>query len=99
MLSLAERQLQREAEERRRLRALLEEADFRAVLAVPAGRRFLRRVLAECGTHRGTFAESERLSAFLEGKRAVGLWLLTLFADCPGLYVQLLQEEVVDDAG
>ncbi len=96
--AIAERQLQREAEERKRLRALLDDADFKAVIETPAGRRFVRRVLGECGTHRGTFAETERLSAFLEGKRSIGLWLQSLFAEYPGFYMQLLQEGGKDDA-
>jgi len=98
MSLLTERQQQREIEERNRLRKLLEDADFKAVIETHAGRRFVRRLLGECGTHRGTFAESDRLSAFLEGKRAVGLWLQSLFAEYPGFYILLLQEGVSDDA-
>ena len=94
---LAERQLQRENEERRRLRALLDDADFKAVIDTPSGRRFVRRLLGECGVHRTTFNESAALAAFLEGKRSMGLWLQSLFAEYPGVYVQLLQEGVKDD--
>ena len=98
MSVISERRQQREIEERNRLRALLEDADFKAVIETPQGRRFVRRVLGECGTHRGTFAESDRLSAFLEGKRAVGLWLQSLFAEYPGFYILLLQDGERDDA-
>jgi hypothetical protein len=98
MSLLAERQQQREAEERKRLRALLEAADFKAVIGTPQGRRFVKRVLGECGVHRTTFNESAALAAYLEGKRSVGLWLQSLFAEYPGFYIQLLQEEVSDDA-
>ena len=96
MQAPVERQQQRELAERKRLRALLADADFKALIETPAGRRFVRRVLSECGLHRGSFAESDRLTAFLEGKRAVGLWLQSLFAEYPGLYIQLLQEGVND---
>lgn len=93
MNAIYENQQRREAEEKRRLQALLEDSDFKAVIETPEGRRFLRRLLAECGIHRSTFAESDRLTAFLEGKRTIGLWLQNLFANYPEIYIQMLRED------
>ena len=76
----------------RQQRELLEQADFKAVLSSTAGRRLLRRVLAECGVHLSSFNPDPAQMAFNEGRRAIGLWLQSLFAECPELYLQLLTE-------
>lgn len=49
--------------------------DLEAVLGTAPGRRFVYRVLAECGVYRSSFSGNSG-SFFQEGKRAVGLWLI-----------------------
>lgn len=87
-----------EREAVRRRRELLETADFKAVTAAPAGRRFIRRVLAECGVHQVSFAgEESHRTAFREGRRSVGLWLQSLFEEQPERYLELLKEGRYDN--
>ncbi|WKJ88765.1 hypothetical protein QZJ86_12105 [Methylomonas montana] len=83
----------REAEHRRQ--AILDKTDFKAIIDTAEGRRFIRRVLAECGVHKLSynFTDTGSNTAFKEGKRSIGLWLQSLFVDCPDQYIQLLKEE------
>ena len=82
---------QREAARQRR--EILERTDFKTVIETPEGRRFMRRVLGECGVHRSSFCGEPLTMAYTEGRRAMGLWLQGLFADFPDQYIQLLTEE------
>lgn len=67
-------------------------ADFKVLLSTPAGRRFMWRMLEECGVYRSTFRPNSE-AAFLEGKRAVGLFLLAQVHDlCPERLVEMLLE-------
>ncbi|MDD4915724.1 MAG: hypothetical protein PHW13_11890 [Methylococcales bacterium] len=79
----------REAESLRRQR--LADEDFRMLAELPAGRRFIRRLLGECGVHQSSYAGDALGMAFREGRRSVGLWLQGLFADCPDAYICLLK--------
>lgn len=47
-------------------------ADMRELLALPAGRRFLIRFVAECGA----FHANPQLDGKIEGRRQVALWLI-----------------------
>lgn len=96
MNRIEEEQLLRETREAERQRqAILDASDFKAIVDTPEGRRFVRRVLAECGVHRLSFnfTDCATNTAFKEGKRSIGLWLQSLFEDCPDHYIRLLKEE------
>lgn len=80
------------------VRAALQRADFRFVLASVEGRRFVRRVLSECGVYQTSYVSGDALAmSYKEGRRSVGLWLQQLFVDCPDQYFQLLKEGEVHD--
>jgi hypothetical protein len=81
---------EREAERLRR--RVLAAADFRKIAELVEGRRFLRRLLAECGVHQSTFCGEPLSMAFREGRRSVGLWVQGQFDGCPDLYIRLLQQ-------
>jgi hypothetical protein len=53
-----------------------QEEDLRAVLATPQGERVLWRILSKTAPFQPTFARSDRESAFAEGRRNLGLWLI-----------------------
>jgi len=73
---------------------ILADTAFSTVANTPEGRRFLRRVLAECGIYQSSFAKGEGdVTAYREGKRSIGLWLLSLFDDIPETYIQLLTDK------
>lgn len=94
MNSLHEEQLLREAREADRQRREIQElSDFKSVIDTVEGRRFIRRVLAECGIHQTSFTGDALTMSFKEGRRSVGLWLQSLFFDCPDQYIKLLKEE------
>lgn len=86
---------QREAAQQRR--AILQAADFKAVLESAEGRRFVYRILAEGGIYQSSFNSDPLVMAYNEGRRALALWLQSLFADCPELYLRLIQEKNTDD--
>ena len=65
----------KEAAEREKLQAERDLNDTRWVLSMPQGRRFLYRLLAECGVYRSSFTGSSE-TFFREGQRNVGLKLL-----------------------
>ena len=92
-------QQEREKEEReaaRVRRVMLAASDFKAVIDMPEGRRFIRRILSECGAYQSSFNTDPLTMAYKEGRRALGLWLQSLFADCPDKYIQLLGEHSYD---
>ena len=91
MDSEAEQQLLKEREAESLRRGLLAAADFRCIAGQPEGRRFIRRLLGECGVHQASFTGEPLTMAYREGRRSVGLWLQALFDDCPHLYIRLLQ--------
>lgn len=87
---------QYELEQARLREVLLANADFKAVIDTAEGRRFVRRVLAECGVHQCSFSSDAGQMAFREGRRSVGLWLQSLFLEFPDQYLKLLGEQVND---
>lgn len=98
MTDIHQQELAREQRDaQRRNQAIADANDFKTVASSPAGRRFLRSLLGECGIYHTTFTGDALTSAFTEGKRAIGLRLIERFNDCPELYIQLLTEQQDDD--
>lgn len=83
--------------EKRRQRALLDAQDFESIATLPAGRRLLKRMMVECGIYQSTFTGDALTSAYQEGKRTMGLWLIEQFNQCPDLYIQLIKEKEPED--
>lgn len=50
--------------------------DLQRILRLPYGRRFVLRVLSEAGLFRASFTLNSMQTAFNEGKRDNGLWLM-----------------------
>lgn len=81
--------------EQQRIQREREVADLVAVMGSPAGRRFVWKLLGECGLYRSSYHPSA-LIHFNEGQRSIGLALLaSLTADCPELYLTM-QSEAID---
>jgi hypothetical protein len=98
MADIHQQELAREQREAQRLnQAIADTNDFKTVASSPAGRRFLRSLLTECGIYHSTFTGDALTSAYAEGKRAIGLSVIDRFNDCPELYIQLLTEKHDDD--
>lgn len=67
--------------------------DVAHLLADVHGRRFLWRVLEECGVYHQSFNHSGSIMSFNEGKRSVGLLLLRdIMEASPEAYVQMMKE-------
>jgi hypothetical protein len=59
------------------------------------GRAFTRRLLAECGVYRLSMATDPHITAFNEGGRNIGLWLMaTMLETAPDAYTLMEQEHV-----
>lgn len=86
----------REAQERDRLRLMREyqlSEDFRGIMATDGGRRFIWFMLEEFGAFKAMPIESHAQMAYMEGRRNVGLMLISkIQADCPERYQQMINE-------
>lgn len=97
-----------EAKEAKRIRRK-EIDDIRQILKLPAGRRYLWRMLSECGVFRSSFTQNSNQTAFNEGIRNIGLKVLedineaesTAFAQMQNEYISAVnskKEEEPEDA-
>lgn len=86
----------KEALEARRLSAMREHQlsdDFRGIMATDGGRRFVWFMLQEFGAFKAMPIESHAQMAYMEGRRNVGLMLISkIQADCPERYQQMILE-------
>lgn len=86
----------KEALEARRLAAMREHQlsdDFRGIMATDGGRRFIWFMLQEFGAFKAMPIESHAQMAYMEGRRNVGLMLISkIQADCPERYQQMILE-------
>lgn len=85
----------RKLREREHLEA--EANDIVALMLERQGRRIMFGLLSRCGVYTGSFAESTQVTAYNEGKRAVGLsYLDILNTYCTEEYVLMLKERQED---
>ena len=93
-----EEQLKEQRDAIRQSREILARSDFKSVVDTPEGRRVLRLILAQCGNAQISFRHGDQhLTAFKEGQRNIGLWLMNqLETYFPDQYIQLLTEDVND---
>jgi hypothetical protein len=83
----------KESKKEYKLRRDRETDDLRVVLKKPEGRRFVYKVLCECGVFKASFTLNSMQSAFNEGRRDIGLALLKLLDEAePNAYSQMLTE-------
>ncbi len=89
----------REAEQLNVTEARRREAeDFKWLMAHAQGRRFMHRLLAHTGVYRSSYNHSGSLMSFNEGKRTVGLMLMSEIMELtPELYFKLLKEHQGND--
>ncbi len=90
----------RERDAKLRKQALQDEADLREMLAIPAARRYMLRLIAKAGVFSGGFeANGSRLYA-REGVRSFGLDIVRDVSTAyPGLIESMLRPpEVVEDS-
>lgn len=66
--------------------------DLAELLNLPAGRRYLWRVLEETGVYKQSFTGSSE-TFFLEGHRKIGLWVLAEIMEInPDSYLLMIKE-------
>ncbi len=75
------------------LRRLREIAWLKDVLHSVAGRDFIWRLLIQCGVWHTSFTGDAPHTFFNEGKRQVGLWVLTEIEEADKRAISLMQEE------
>ena len=67
--------------------------DLKAILDMPGGRRFLWKLLEECGVYKISFIGEPYQTAFNEGKRQIGLRLIEdIFDAYPHAYTGMRVE-------
>nr|DAK96346.1 MAG TPA: hypothetical protein [Caudoviricetes sp.] len=82
-------------EAKKRKDSLLEEqkkADFEWLMSEKRGRRIVRHLLEDAGIWRSTFHESQSISAFNEGRRNMGLKLLSNVQPTSNFHLILTEE-------
>lgn len=47
------------------------------LLQTPEGRHLVWRILEQCGVYRSSFTGDPNQTAFLEGQRSIGLWIMS----------------------
>lgn len=74
-------------------------SDLRKVMQSNEGMRFLWKLLGDCGIYEQSFVfNSERLTAFNEGRRSIGLWLqVEMSQAAPELHVEMIQKMIQVD--
>lgn len=73
------------------------DADFKAGLTTPAGRRVFIRMLTQAGLWNSSYVESPTGTAYNEGRRSVALALMQEAQRvCPDLYSQALREQLAE---
>jgi hypothetical protein len=71
--------------------------DLRGILNSKTGRRFVWRLLERAGVYRTSFNNSGSITAFNEGRRDVGLFLLNEIHEvAPDAYLTMLKEAHAD---
>lgn len=69
-----------------------EAADFLEIMGTAAGRRFVWRLLSQAGVFHSSFTGNSE-TFFREGKRAIGLWVMSeIDALCPESYALMVRE-------
>jgi hypothetical protein len=77
----------------RNVRRETQEADIKAIMAGPSGRRFVHSILADCGIFASSLRDGPELIFFNEGQRNVGLRLLArVQGAAPEQYFDMLKE-------
>lgn len=68
--------------------------EIREVLKTYEGRSLMWRIMEECGIYRTSFTGDALQTAFLEGQRNIGLWVLTeiVFTNGPDTFSIMARE-------
>ncbi len=75
--------------------AEMDKADLETVMRSEAGRRVVQRLLDETGVDRTVLSKDHLNTAYLSGKRDIGLWLeRQLRNGCPDQYLTLIKENL-----
>lgn len=94
----AETEKLKETEDQARRRRKRELNDISKVLDIVEGRRLIWRLLSETGVYRSSFTQDSLQTAFNEGRRDIGLVILTdMNLAKPGAFAQL-QREAISEA-
>jgi len=76
------------------LRRLQEMERLKDILSKEGGRDFIWRLLTECGNYNTTFTGEPYGTVLNEGRRQIGLWVLTeIFEADPQAYIHMQSEK------
>lgn len=73
----------------------IEIADISVIMSTKGGRKFVNRILDQCGVFSDIFNSDTHEHAKNAGRRQVGLWLMSEIQEAsPGEYVTLMRERL-----
>lgn len=71
----------------------IEIADISVIMSTRGGRKFMNRLMNQCGVFNDTFETDTHDHARNAGRRQIGLWLVREIQEAsPGEYITLLKE-------
>jgi len=71
--------------------------DLRDICGLPAGRRFLMRILEHCHIYSTSMSDDPHLTSFREGERNVGLWMAAEIGDAAPQEWLMMQQERLNE--
>lgn len=81
------------ADEARKLAGIKQTEDFARLMATPEAQQFINELLDKCGVYHTSYSTEPLAMAYREGKRSIGLWVLSQFNQHKELYIELLKNE------
>jgi hypothetical protein len=76
----------------------IEIADISVIMSTKGGRKFINRVLDQCGLFSDTFHTDPHDHAKNAGRRQIGLWLVNELKEAStGEYITLIKERLNDE--
>lgn len=76
----------------------IEIADISVIMSTKGGRKFINRVLDQCGVFSDTFDSDTHEHAKNAGRRQIGLWLTNELKEAaPGEFITLMKERLNDE--
>ena len=75
------------------LRRMRENEWLKDILSKEGGRDFIWRLLSECGPYKTTFTGEPYGTVLNEGRRQIGIWIITeIFEADPNAYIKMQEE-------
>jgi hypothetical protein len=81
-----------EADRKERFEVKTQVKDLKAILSTQEGKRFIWRMVEQCGVYRGGFLPRDE-SIFRDGEQNIGIWLLAQVTEAnPNALIEMMKQ-------